>query len=34
MAWGMVILCFILGAFGAYRPSGRAADFRRMKSED
>ncbi len=34
MAWGLIILCLILGAFGVLRPSGRAKDFKREKDED
>jgi hypothetical protein len=34
MAWGLVLLCIILGALGALRPSGRTQDFRRIKEED
>jgi len=34
MAWGIVILCIVLGSFAALRPSGRAQDFRRSKNED
>lgn len=34
MAWALVLLCTILGALGALRPSGRAADFKRSKDED
>ena len=33
MAWGIVILCIILGSFGALRPSGRAKDFQRPKKD-
>ncbi len=34
MAWGLIILCLILGAFGTLRLTGRAKDFKRPKSED
>jgi hypothetical protein len=34
MAWGIVLLCIVLGSLVALRPSGRAGDFRRMKTED
>ena len=31
MKWAIVLLCTILGALGAYRPSGRKSDFKRTK---
>jgi hypothetical protein len=31
MAWGLVLLCVVLGSLGALRPSGRAHDFKRFK---
>jgi hypothetical protein len=34
MAWAVLLLCVILGGLGALRPSGRTADFRRVKEED
>jgi hypothetical protein len=34
MAWAIVLLCVVLGAFGALRPSGRAKEFKRSKDED
>ncbi len=34
MSWALVLLCTILGAFAALRPSGRAHDFKRFKDED
>jgi hypothetical protein len=34
MAWAIVLLCVVLGAFGALRPSGRAKEFKRLKDED
>ncbi len=34
MAWGLVILCVILGSFGALRASGRKKEIRRSKDED
>jgi hypothetical protein len=34
MAWGIVLLCIVLGSLVALRPSGRAGDFRRMKTEE
>jgi hypothetical protein len=34
MAWGLVLLCIILGSLGALRPSGRAHDFKRVREED
>ncbi len=34
MAWGLLLLCVVLGALGALRPSGRARDFKRVKEED
>ena len=33
MAWALVLLCVILGCLGTLRPSGRAADFKRMKED-
>ena len=33
MAWGLVLLCIILGSLGALRPSGRAHDFKRVREE-
>jgi hypothetical protein len=34
MAWGLLLLCVVLGGFAVLRPSGRAADFKRIKEED
>jgi hypothetical protein len=34
MAWGIVLLCIVLGAFGALKPSNRNKDFRRPKKGD
>jgi hypothetical protein len=34
MSWAIVLLCTVLGAFGALRPSGRQLDFKRFKDED
>jgi len=34
MAWGLLLLCVVLGALGALRPSGRAHEFKRVKEED
>lgn len=34
MAWGLVILCAVLGALGALRPSGRQQEFKRVKDDD
>jgi hypothetical protein len=34
MAWGLVILCAILGALSALRPSGRKTDFKRPHEEE
>jgi hypothetical protein len=34
MAWGLVILCAIIGALGALRPAGRTQDFKRAQEED
>ena len=34
MAWAIVILCIILGGLATLRPSGRQADFKRVKEED
>jgi hypothetical protein len=34
MAWGLVLLCVVLGSLGALRPSGRQRDFKRVKEED
>ena len=31
MAWGIILLCFILGSLAALRPSGRKRDFKRPK---
>jgi hypothetical protein len=31
MAWAIVLLGVVLGSLGAFRPSGRAKDFRREK---
>lgn len=33
MAWALLLLCIVLGCLGTLRPSGRAADFKRMKEE-
>jgi hypothetical protein len=33
MAWGIVLLCLVLGSLGALRPSGRQKDFRRPKQD-
>ena len=32
MAWAIILLCFILGAIAALRPSGRKQDFERAKN--
>lgn len=34
MAWGLLFLCVILGGLAVLRPSGRGADFKRVKEED
>lgn len=34
MAWGLVILCAIIGALGALRPSGRKQEFKRVQEDD
>lgn len=34
MAWGLLLLCVILGGLATLRPSGRTADFKRVKEED
>jgi hypothetical protein len=34
MAWGLLLLCIVLGGFGALRSSGRSAEFKRIKEED
>jgi hypothetical protein len=34
MAWALVLLTIVLGAFSALRPSGRQRDFRRVKDQD
>ena len=34
MAWAILLLCIILGCLGTLRPSGRAADFKRLKDAD
>lgn len=34
MAWAIVLLCTVLGALGALRPSMRSSDFRRFKEDD
>jgi hypothetical protein len=34
MAWAIVLLCTVLGAFGALRPSGRAREFKRIRGDD
>lgn len=34
MAWGIVLLCIVLGSFSALRPSGRRTEFRKIKEED
>jgi hypothetical protein len=34
MAWGLLLLCIVLGSLGALRPSGRSHDFRRIKEEE
>lgn len=34
MGWGLVLLCVVLGALGALRPTGRQREFRRVKEED
>jgi hypothetical protein len=31
MAWAIVLLCTVLGAMGALRPSGRQKEFKRTK---
>ncbi len=33
MAWGLVILCLILGGFATLRSSGRQKDFKRAKDD-
>jgi len=34
MAWGLLLLCVILGGLTSLRPSGRQQDFKRQKEED
>lgn len=34
MAWGIVLLCFILGALVTLKPSGRKTDFKREKNTE
>jgi len=34
MAWGLVILCVILGSFAALRSSGRKKEIQRSRNED
>ena len=34
MAWGLLLLCVVLGGITALRPSGRQQDFKRIKEED
>jgi hypothetical protein len=34
MAWGLLLLCVVLGGLATLRPSGRAAEFKRIKEED
>ena len=34
MAWGLVLLCLILGSLVALRPSSRSHDFKRSKDEE
>ena len=34
MAWGLLLLCVILGGLATLRSSGRSEDFKRMKEED
>jgi hypothetical protein len=34
MAWGIVLLCIILGSFGALRASGRKKEIRRVYDDD
>jgi hypothetical protein len=34
MAWGLLLLCVVLGGFAVLRPSGRSTDFKRVKEED
>lgn len=34
MAWGLLILCVILGSFGALRASGRKLEIRRIADDD
>jgi hypothetical protein len=34
MAWGIVLLCIVLGSFGALRASGRKKEIRRVHDED
>lgn len=34
MAWGLILLCLILGSFAALKPSGRAHEFKRQKYEE
>ena len=33
MAWATILLCIILGSFSALRPSGRKAEFKRVKKD-
>ena len=33
MAWGLVLLCVLLGSLSALRPSGRQQDFKRIKED-
>ncbi len=34
MAWGLVLLCIVLGSLTALRSSGRQMDFKRPKDDD
>ncbi len=34
MAWGIILLCLILGSLSALRPSGRKKDFKPAKQAD
>ena len=33
MQWALLLMCFILGAFASFRPSGRKKDFRKPKTD-
>lgn len=34
MAWGLLLLCVVLGGLATLRPSGRQESFKRVKEED